>query len=199
MHIELAELLRCPEQHEETFCVVSADKTDGRTVITGLVGCPVCRNEYLIDDGAVRFTKSDGPLENGALGGDIGIDAGTAQALLNLSGAGGNVVLVGSASRLASGLADLVEGVHFVACNASTSILSTARVSVLYAPQSIPLRTSSMRGLVLGAEMFTSPWIEESLRVLLRGTRFVALGQTTCPDGVTQLAVSDGIVVGEKI
>jgi len=198
MHIELAELLCCPEQHDETFCVVSPDKTEGRTVVSGLIGCPLCRNEYAIREGVALFAPDGAALERVPFDGDAGTDPPTARALLNLSGAGGNVALVGSAALLAPGLAGLVEGVHFVACNAPHAIRSSSEVSVLYAPQSIPLRASSMRGIVLGAEMFQPPWIGESVRVLLRGTRFVAIGQTACPAGIEQLAVGDGIVVGEK-
>jgi uncharacterized protein YbaR (Trm112 family) len=198
VHIELAELLRCPEPHEEQFCVVSPDLMDGRTVIAGLIGCPSCRNEYSIRDGVCTFVAEGTTFEPLASNEDVGTDAPTACALLNLSGPGGNVALVGSAALLAHALADVVAGVHFVACNAPPSVGCTDRVSVLIAPKSLPLRTSSMRGVVLGSEMFGDPWIQECIRVQLRGTRFVSIGQTTCPEGIRQLAVGGGMLVGEK-
>ena len=199
MHIELAELLCCPQLHEETFCVVSPDAMDGRTVVAGVIGCPVCHNEYTIREGVAVFATDPSAVGATFVDHPVGIDAPTTQALLNLSGPGGNVALVGSAALLAADLADLVGGVHFVACNAPLAVRGSSRVSVLYAPVSIPLRSSSMRGIVVGSEMSRDLWIEEAVRVLLRGTRFLCIGQPACPDGIRQLAVGDGIVVGEKV
>ncbi len=45
MHIELTEMLRCPESHEEALLVMSTGEMLGRMVRTGILGCPVCRRE----------------------------------------------------------------------------------------------------------------------------------------------------------
>ena len=103
MHIELTELLRCPESHQADPLVLSTGEMAGRMVRTGLVGCPVCRKEYPIVKGVVYFTRGRGKAEG--VRGARPADAGTLQALLDLSGPGGYVVLLGSATRHAVGLA----------------------------------------------------------------------------------------------
>ena len=55
MHIELTEMLRCPEPHELGFLVLSTGEMVGRMIRSGLVGCPVCRREYRIVEGIVDF------------------------------------------------------------------------------------------------------------------------------------------------
>src|SRR6266705_2071792 len=116
MHIELTELLRCPESHQADPLVLSTGEMAGRMVRTGLVGCPVCRKEYPIVKGVVYFTRGRGKAEG--VRGARPADAGTLQALLDLSGPGGYVVLLGSATRHAVGLAGLIGGIHFVGTNA---------------------------------------------------------------------------------
>ena len=56
MHIELTEMLRCPEEHREEFLVLSTSEMSGRMVYAGVVGCPVCQREYDIAAGKVYFT-----------------------------------------------------------------------------------------------------------------------------------------------
>src|SRR5436189_2504105 len=56
MHIELTEMLRCPEPHREEFLVLSTGEMSGRMVRAGIVGCPVCQREYEIVDGIVNFS-----------------------------------------------------------------------------------------------------------------------------------------------
>src|SRR5437867_8055225 len=63
MHIELTELLRCPESHQADPLVLSTGEMAGRMVRTGLVGCPVCRKEYPIVKGVVYFTRGRGKAE----------------------------------------------------------------------------------------------------------------------------------------
>ena len=52
MHIELTELLRCPESHREEMLVLSTGEMRDRMVRSGLVGCPVC-HRGTIKDGIV--------------------------------------------------------------------------------------------------------------------------------------------------
>ena len=49
--IELTDLLRCPEPHEEQFLVLLPDQMQDRSVRSGKLGCPVCHREYRIVDG----------------------------------------------------------------------------------------------------------------------------------------------------
>ncbi|HYW33320.1 MAG TPA: hypothetical protein VE869_17590, partial [Gemmatimonas sp.] len=55
MHVELADLFRCPGDHEDTWLVLAADRTEARVVLDGTLGCPVCGTEYVIRDGTTHF------------------------------------------------------------------------------------------------------------------------------------------------
>ncbi len=207
MHIELTEMLRCPEAHELDVLVLSTGEMVGRMVRSGLVGCPVCKHEYPIVRGVVDFTRrvsreaagaeSDKPRRPTPV--PRPEDAQTLQALLDLSGPGGFVALVGDAVRHAEGLASLMGGVHFIGVNAPGGIEELPVLSLVKARSLIPLRPMVARGLVLGADAAVPPWLEEGHRVLLRGRRFVVEREDVVPPpGIRKLAVGQGLWAGEK-
>lgn len=55
MFVELIELLRCPNAHEETPLVVSAERAVDRHLVQGTLGCLVCRAEFPITNGVADF------------------------------------------------------------------------------------------------------------------------------------------------
>jgi uncharacterized protein YbaR (Trm112 family) len=206
MHIELTEMLRCPEQHESAFLVLSTGEMVGRMVRFGLVGCPVCRREYRIVDGMVDFSGSEQremgsgpstPLPASRF--PPPADSAALQALLDLSGPGGFVVLVGEAARHADGLAGLMGGIHFVGVNAPAGVDELPILSLLRAPASIPLRPAIARAVVVGRDVASAPWLAEAAAVLLRGRRYVVESEAfDAPAGINKLASGDGLWVGEK-
>jgi len=207
VHIELTEMLRCPETHEEAFLVMSTGEMVGRMVRSGILGCPVCRKEYPIVKGVVNFSAR-GPGEGlpprqkyAVASGDPprSPDAQTLQALLDLSGPGGYVVLVGSAARHAVGLAGLMGGIHFVGIDAPADVEELPVLSLLACETMIPLRRAMARAVVVGPERASRAWLDEALRVLLRGRRLVIEdADATAPAGLKQLAVGQGLWVGER-
>ncbi|HXV89892.1 MAG TPA: hypothetical protein VD707_00900 [Gemmatimonadales bacterium] len=203
MHIELTEMLRCPESHQESFLVLSTGEMSGRMVRHGLVGCPVCHREYRILEGIVDF--------GGAGTGDAGRGVTDAtrppspvprpdvlQALLDLSGPGGYVVLLGAAARAGPALASLVGGIHCIGVNAPDDLAEEPRLSLLRCGSTIPLRGSMARGVVVGADLAEPPWLAEAARVLLRGRRLVVTGEDVAAPGVKHLVTGEGLWVGEK-
>jgi len=203
MHIELTEMLRCPESHREDAMVLSTGEMVGRMVRYGVIGCSVCRKEFLITNGIVDFTGSEAlkEMERGAGSRKAPVAPAPAdlQALLELSGPGGFVVLVGDAARHAVGLAGLMAGIHFVGVNPPPDVAELPVLSLLRTGSVIPLRQSIARGVVVGADLATSPWLVEAHRILLRGRRLVALReQPELPIGLEKLAVGKGLWVGEK-
>ena len=196
-------MLRCPETHEEAFLVMSTGEMVGRMVRSGILGCPVCRREYPILKGVVDFRgrgRGEGaPPSHPSPFPGRSTDAQTLQALLDLSGPGGYVVLVGSAVRHAVGLAGLMGGIHFVGINAPADVEELPVLSLLACETMIPLRGAIARGVVVGPEGTSPPWLGEGLRVLLRGRRLVIEAERVKPpSGVTQLAIGEGLWVGEK-
>jgi len=209
VHIELTEMLRCPEAHREEMLVLSTGEMKDRMVRSGLVGCPVCRAEYPIARGIVNFRRSKERVAKDSSSGPRpaytppsplpAADAAQLQALLELSGPGGYVVLVGSAVRQAPRLSNLMAGIHFVGINPPPDMEEQSALSLLYANEKIPLRTAVARGVVVGADLATSPWLVEAHRVLLRGRRFVVENEEPeLPIGLLKLAAEHGLWVGEK-
>jgi uncharacterized protein YbaR (Trm112 family) len=209
VHIELTEMLRCPESHGEAFLVMSTGEMLGRMVRSGILGCPNCRREFPIVKGVVDFSGK-GKGETAKVHGDQptfplspfpfpAVDPQTLQALLDLSGPGGYVVLVGTAARHAVGLAGLMGGIHFVGINPPPDVEELPVLSLLACPGMIPLRQTVARGVVVGSDRLGSDWLAEARRVVLPGRRVVIEGEDVpVPVGLTRLAVGEGLFVGER-
>lgn len=209
MHIELTEMLRCPESHREEMLVLSTGEIKDRMVRSGLIGCPVCHKEYPVSRGIVNFRRSQDRVAGDKPSSSRpaytppsplpSADAAELQALLELSGPGGYVVLIGSAVRQAPRLSGLMQGIHFVGVNAPLEMEEQPTLSLLYANERVPLRSAVARGVVVGADLATSPWLVEAHRVLLRGRRFVVENEEPeLPIGLVKLAAEHGLWVGEK-
>ena len=196
MFIELSEFLRCPEPHEESFCVVAPGVMAGRMIMRGIVGCPVCQREYPIRQGVVHFGETVATPATAATA--EAADPDVIWTLLGLTSPGGFVVLGGSAARLVRGLAERMGGVHFVGVNPPPDVEVSPVLTLLAHPDRIPLRRSMARGVVLGADACREPWISEGARVLLTGLRLVAVAEAVSAPGLDQVAVGRGLWVGQK-
>ncbi len=208
MHIELTEMLRCPERHEEGFLVLSTGEMLGRMVRSGVLACPKCGREYPVVRGVVQFSGSREPgAGSGAAPSTTAprsplpapVDAHTLQALLDLSGPGGYVLLLGSAVQHAVGLAGLMSGIHFVGVNAPDDVAELPVLSLLDCGTMIPLRQKVGRAAVVGPDRLGPEWLAEARRVLLPGRRLVIESERIAPPpGLTQLALGHGLFVGER-
>jgi len=208
VHIELTEMLRCPERHEEGFLVLSTGEMLGRMVRSGMLGCPVCGKEYPIVRGVAHFSgggmRDAGSVASGEpthLASRIShpADVQTLQALLDLSGPGGYVLLLGSAAQHAVGLAGLMGGIHFVGVNAPDDVEELPVLSLLACETMIPLRQKVGRAAVVGPDRLGPEWLAEARRVLLPGRRLVIESERVAPPaGLTQLALGHGLFVGER-
>ncbi len=198
MHIDLTEMLRCPEPHEEGFLVMSTGEMRGRMVRSGVLGCPVCGREFAILKGVVQFSGSG---ERGAVSGGAAESTApeTLQALLDLSGPGGYVVLLGSAARHAVGLAGLMSGIHFIGIDAPPGVEELPVLSLVACDTMIPLRRTMARAVVVGRDRAEPAWLAEAHRILLPGRRLVVeRDDVTPPPGLTQVASGQGLLVAER-
>lgn len=193
MFIELAETLKCPSPHQESFVVVATEAMAERSVRQGVVGCPVCQAEYPIVDGVVRFGEAPSPRAP-----PPAADVETLHALLGIEGPGGYVVLIGAAARRADELAARLEGVHFIAVNAPDDLTERPYLSLLVADDQVPLRTGVARGVVVSGDFAHDPWPTEAARVALRGRRVIVEREGLDVPGTRPLASGSGLWLGER-
>src|SRR6266705_2052016 len=145
MFIELVDLLRCINAHEETWLVTSFRSVSNRFVLEGTLGCPTCSAEYRISEGIGRFgtrpTASEVPRNPTSVREreDLSTRAG---AFLNVTEPGATVVLGGRWAEAAQELSVMTEARIF-ALNAARHIEESETVGLLEVNRVIPLAASS--------------------------------------------------------
>lgn len=194
MFIELTDHLRCPAAHAESFLVLIPGTMQGRRVLEGLLGCPVCHAEHPIRGGVVEFGWVAAPVAP-----TTPLPAAAALlAFLGLEGPGGYVALVGEAAREGAALAALLPGVHLALVNPPPGIAPSLAASVLHAPR-FPLKQRSLRGAVLGAPWAFAPgWGEAVVEAVLPGLRAVGEGEPPAVPGFELMGTAGGWWVGRR-
>ena len=197
MHSEIVDTLRCLGAHEESWLVAAADVTEDRHIMRGILGCPSCHARYPIEGGTADFTggrprhvavEPDGPpLEVD--------DAVKLAAMLDLTDAGGYVLLLGRWARLASALREIVP-VMVIVANAPPDVVMGEGVSGLHVGDRIPLAASSARGAAIDGGSVALA--ESAIAAVRSGGRVV--GETTLerPADVEPLARDDRHWVGTR-
>jgi hypothetical protein len=167
MHIELTDHLRCPADHEEAFVVLLPSRMDGRRVIAGELGCPICQWSTKWDDGIPDFG-------DGAPSGDPPpCDADALLALLGVEGEGGWIALGGSMAGLAPAVAARLPGVGIVAVNPPADVRPDGAVQVIRS-RAWPVKQQALRGLAIGGGEVA--WVEQAIGSVLPGLRAVGSG-----------------------
>lgn len=192
MHVELLDTLRCTAPHEPSWLVAAATRTEGRFIIEGTLGCPVCGAEYAIRAGAAWFGEQDA---ESALAGSITSEEEVTRlaAFLGFDDRGGLYLLEGPLAVMAEPLADV----------------SPARF-ILHAPPEhcpghailrgvgdlVPLAEGVLRGAAISRA--SGALAAAVARALLTKGRLVAPAGTPVPDGITVLARDERQWVGER-
>ena len=191
MFIELTDHLRCPAEHEERFLVLLPDRIENRSVRAGRLGCPVCGRTFPVEDGVLDLGGGPAAVETAT-----GLVPDAAVALAGLGGPGGYLVLVGPPGDHWRGVSELLPGVGLVAVNPGFETADEPGISVLRGHR-IPLRSRSMRGVVLGAPYGGDPaWVAEAARVVLPGLRVVGEGADPAGEVIELMATAGGVWVG---
>ncbi len=194
MFIELIDLLRCPRDHEDSWLVAAFTKMDGRFVIEGKLGCPVCSASYSVIDGVAEFGQ---PSARHAAGERADAnDALRIAAMLNLTKPGSVVVLEGSSSQHAARIVEMTEA-RVIALNAPGPLPESERVAAVSAGNRIPVAMRTVDGIVIESGAHDS--LHEALRVLVPAGRIVAPAGTDLGNDFREIARDDGNVVGETI
>lgn len=200
MFIELVDHLRCPRPHEETWLVASADRTEGRDILDGTLGCPICHAEYPIRRGVAWFSPPDRaarPAPGAIAPANDPAAAMRLAALLELTDPGGFALLAGWWARHAHAIHDIAAS-HLVLLNPAPPIDAGSGVSVLQAPDVIPLADATCRGVALDAAHADPTRTTAAARILRPRGRLVAPAWTTLPSGVSELARDAELWVAER-
>ena len=191
--IELTDLLRCPNPHDESFLVLLPDKMDGRSVRAGQLGCPVCGRTFELVEGV--FDAGGAPPD---LRGTTGLTGENLSVLMGLSGPGGYAALVGPVASLWQEVAALNPGVALVAINPPKTVTDSAGVSVVRGGM-IPIKSRTLRGVVLGRPYADDPiWVRDAARLVLPGLRVVGEGDQPPEDLIDVMASAGGVWVGAR-
>lgn len=192
MFIELTDHLRCPADHDEAYLVLLPDVVEQRDVRSGRLGCPICNWETTFRDGVIDFGGGSAPVQPTAL------SAEAVKAFLGVSGPGGYVALVGSPASLAAALATELRGVSLVLVNPPEGTIAEPPASVIRSAK-IPVKSGSMRGIVLGRDFGIDPeWVEDAVGAVLPGLRIVVEGPVPDLPRLEVLAETGGIWVGRN-
>jgi hypothetical protein len=192
MFIELTDHLRCPADHPEQFLVLLPSRMDGRRVLTGELGCPMCGNLVHLADGIADWGDAPPSVAQTAL------TAEAVAAFLGLSGPGGFALLAGGVTALAPALARLMPGVRLVLVNPPAGTVDSEDASVLRAAR-MPVKSGSMRGAVIGRDVSGVPdRAAECVAAVLPGLRVVGEGEMPPLGGVELLGESEACWVLRK-
>ena len=192
MHSEFVDTLRCLSIHEESWLVVAADETEGRHVMRGLLGCPVCHARYPIERGIADFTNgtrlpvalerdAPSPEESAAL---------KLAAMLDLTDSSGYVILVGEWARLGAPLRELVP-VPVLAVNPPPDVAMGDGVSGVATLDRIPVAASSARAIAFAPPTVSDAdalELSSALGAVRPGGRVVAAASVALPDDVALVA-----------
>lgn len=198
MFTELIDTLRCPNAHEDSWLVATSTRADGRHIMAGKLGCPVCRATFDIVDGEVFFATSSVAVSTTAFDDDA---AFRLAAQLHLVEAPHPVLLIGEWSAAARSLHRIVPHATLMLGDAAPQTASADRFSALRLPPgAIPLATGALRGLALDAAHAEPAYLIHAARVVRTTGRLVAPAFTTLDASLWRIVATDAdVVVAERL
>jgi uncharacterized protein YbaR (Trm112 family) len=190
--LPLVDILRCVQAHADTWLVASITRAEGREVITGTLGCPICMAEYPIRDGVVYF--GEGIARAAACRPDED-EAVRLAAALDLTEPRVVAVLHGEWGAHAPILRG-VSPAQLLLVNPPEGVTSGDGVSIVIA-ESAPFAYASVNAVAIGSG--ASDAMRGSLETILRGDgRMFGRIDTPIPPGFTELARDDEVWVAER-
>lgn len=193
MHIDIIDALRCPNPHEESWLVASADVTEGRDIMEGVLGCPVCRAEYSIHGGLVAFTRLPATMTPSAPSNEE--QALRLAAFLDLTNVRSFAMLVGSWGNHARALHQLVDA-PILLVNPPAGIELGGELSAITCGSAVPVARRSAHAVALDATVDPA-LVASALSAVRVGGRVVAPSTLETPSEVTLLVQDESLWVGE--
>jgi len=198
MFVEIVDALRCPRDHEESWLVLAAQRTDERHVLEGTLGCPVCRAEYPIHDGIADFIVSTDTTGARAATGALHTlpPADHLAAMLDLGDALGFAVLIGAWGTRAEALIETIDAPPLLLVQPPAGVAMGHGLSGIHAGTKLPLATGAARAVA--TDSAEPALVAEATRIARVGARIVAPAAARVPDGVRELVRDDVLWVAER-
>jgi hypothetical protein len=198
--IELLDLLRCVNAHEDTWLVASFKTVSSRFVLDGTLGCPTCSAKYAITNGIADFSRGAelprrkagqraSTLEREEL-------ATRAGAFLNVTEPGATVVLGGSWGSAAQELS-LMSEVRVLALNPESGVEESETVGLLLVGSDIPVAPGSVLGVAIDSS-FPPGILASAVKAIRPGGRIVGPTEIPPPPDLLVLARDENYWVAEK-
>jgi uncharacterized protein YbaR (Trm112 family) len=195
--VELVSALRCPAAHEETWLVAASERTVGRSILEGVLGCPVCHAEYRIHDGVAEFAATAGNAGASTAPAADEEEVVRLAALLDLASPGGLVILGGEWDGCADALGAITDA-RLLLVNPTRHAGPSEPRSAIRVGDVLPVAPAACRAIALDADTATVPLLASAVRALRPGGRLAAPAACPMPDGVVELARDDRHWVAER-
>ena len=181
--------------------VAAFNKMDGRFVVDGRLGCPICSQNYEIRDGiadlrvelhelhSARHPEAEAEADDDA--------ALRAAALLGLSSPGSLVLLVGAAAGLGERIGEMTEA-RVMAINPVDRIAETERIASIRADDRFPFAPVSVDAIMLD-DSASETLAGDAARVLRQGGRLVGPSTLRVDGQFRELARDERNVVAESV
>lgn len=200
MFIELIDLLRCINAHEDTWLVASFNTVANRFVLDASLGCPSCSAQYVVREGVGDFSAGaeleSCEAERAAASHRREELATRAGAYLDATEPGATIVLGGVWAYAAQELSEMAD-VRVLALNAPAEVKESPTVGLLRVGSKIPLAPGSVFGVALDA-WFPTNILESAVRAVRPGGRIVGPAAIAPPPELAVLAHDDNYWVALK-
>lgn len=200
MFIELIDLLRCVNAHDDTWLVASFETVSNRFVLEASLGCPSCSAHYPIHEGIADFSAGAAvtscETERAAASHRREELATRAGAYLEATEPGATIVLGGVWAYAARELSEMAE-VRVLALNPPDEVKESQTVALLRVGSEIPVAPESVLGVALDA-WFPAKIVASAVRAVRPGGRIVGPVEIPAPPELSVLAHDDTYWVAEK-
>jgi hypothetical protein len=198
--IELIDLLRCINAHEDTWLVASFQTVSNRFVLEASLGCPSCSAQYSIHEGIADFSAGSAvpscEAERAAARHNREEHATRAGAYLEATEPGATIVLGGVWAHAAHELSAMAE-LRVLALNAPAGVEESPIVGLLRVGSEIPVAAGSVLGVALDA-WFPAKMVDSAVRAVRPGGRIVGPVTIPAPPELSVLAHDDSYWVAQK-
>jgi len=198
--IELIDLLRCINAHEDTWLVASFQTVSNRFVLEGSLGCPACSAQYPIHEGMADFSAGFAvpscEAERTKASHNREEHATRAGAYLEATEPGATIALGGVWAYAAQELSAMAE-VRVLALNAPVEVEESPGVGLLRVGSEIPVAAGSLLGVALDA-WFPAKVVDSAVKAVRPGGRIVGPVTIPAPADLSVLAHDDSYWVAQK-